>query len=101
MTLVAETYDIGDMPTVTATFRQIGTGALTTPTALTITVREPDGTETDYDQADATNPSVGVWAFTFPDVIDSCGIWTVKFFGTAVLIAAEEVSFKVRCSRID
>lgn len=96
-----QTYDIGDQPTITATFRQIGTGVLTTPNALTITVREPDGTETDYTQADATNPSVGVWEFAMPAVLDSCGIWTVKFFGTAGVIAAEEVSFKVRCSRIN
>lgn len=93
-------YDIGDQPVVTGTFRDVD-DALTTPPTITITVREPDGTETDYDQTDATNPSVGVWAFEMPGPLDSCGIWTVKFFGTTGLIAAQEVSFKVRCSRIN
>lgn len=97
---MTEPYDIGDQPTVTATFRDIDE-VLTDPSAITIKVREPDGTETAYDQTDATNPSVGVWSFLMPAPLDSCGIWTVKFFGTAGLIAAQETSFKVRCSRID
>lgn len=93
-------YDIGDQPIITGTFEDVD-GTPTDPTAITIIVREPDGTETGYDQSDATNPSVGVWSFQIPSALDSCGIWTVKFFGTATLVAAQEVSFKVRCSRIN
>jgi hypothetical protein len=93
-------YDIGDQPIITGTFEDVD-GTPTDPTDIDVIVREPDGTETSYDDSDMTHVSTGVWSFQIPSALDSCGIWTVKFFGTAGLVAAQEVSFKVRCSRIN
>ena len=75
-----ESYEVGDQPTVTGTFRERDTGELADPTAITVRVRKPDGTITPYDQD---------------------GKWTVKFYGTEGVIVAEEISFSVQCSVMD
>lgn len=96
-----ESYEVGDQPTVTGTFRERGTGELADPTAITVKVRKPDGTITPYDETSMDNISVGVWEFTLPDPLDQDGKWTVKFYGTEGVITAEEISFSVQCSVMD
>lgn len=97
------TFDIGDKPTVTATFRDRSTGALANPSGVTVKMLEPDGTLTTYVHPDVniTNPSVGIWEFTLPMIIDQDGGWTVKFYGTAGIIAAESVLLAIEYSAVD
>ena len=64
--MTTQQYDIGDMPVVTGTFRLVETDELADPTAITVKVRKPDGTVTVYSEASLSNPSVGIWKFTFP-----------------------------------
>lgn len=93
------TYDIGDRPVATATFRNAA-DVLTDPSAVTFLVRNPAGLETPYvsPHAAIVNTAVGVWTFTLPTPIDSSGNWHVRAKGTAGLITAGEVSFFVRSS---
>lgn len=96
-----ETYQVGDRPTVTAYFTTIDTGDPANPTAITVRVRKPDGTVTTYDQTNCTNPETGTWKFAFPFSIDQTGKWSVKFQGTATVIAADTISFAVECDEFD
>ena len=85
-------YDIGDAPVVTATFRT-SAGVLTNPTAVTAKMVEPDGTQTTLSAP--TNTGTGIYTVTCP-TFDQSGRHVVKFFGTGVLIAAEEVAIDVK-----
>jgi hypothetical protein len=93
-----DTYDVGDQPIVTATFRDEA-DVLESPSTVTVKVIEPNGTQratVTTPDASITNPSTGVFAYTFPAALDQSGIWRVKFAGTAGLVAAEEIEFMVR-----
>lgn len=93
-------YDIGDQPVATATFRDVD-DVLTNPSTVVFKTRTPSGVETTYTSPNAniTNPSVGVWKFTFPAAVTEAGNWVVRARGTAGLLAAEESTFIVRRSR--
>jgi hypothetical protein len=94
-----DVYDIGDQPTVTATFTAADGETLESPSTVTVKVIEPNGTQratVTTPAASITNPSTGVFAYTFPAALDQSGVWRVKFQGTAGLIAAEEIEFMVR-----
>lgn len=88
---------VGSAPVITATFAE-DDGVPADPTAVEVVTYAPDGTRTVYTHPDATisNPSTGTWVFTFPAGITQHGIWWVKIAGTAGILAASEVSFKVR-----
>lgn len=94
-------YDIGDRPTITATFRtapESEGGTLVDPTTVTVRVRTPAGTETLYTSPTASivNSSTGVWVFTFPAAFDAAGDWFVRFRGTAGTLTAAEQKLTVR-----
>jgi len=93
-------YDIGDQPTVVATFVDVD-GVASDPSAITFEVKDPAGTITTESQADATNPSVGTWHWTLPAVIDAHGLWHVRVAATGGLICAGESKFRVRDSAFD
>lgn len=95
-----ELFNIGDQPTVVATFRERQTKVLADPSTIVVKVRKPDGTITDFDETDCVNISVGIWEFPFQSPLDEDGQWTVKFSGTATVIASDEISFGVRCAKI-
>lgn len=96
---MATTYDIGDRPTATVTFRDTA-DVLTSPTTVVFVVRTPAGVETPYTSPHAaiTTVSTGVFAFTFPAPLNEAGAWHVRAKGTAGLEAAAELSFQVRRS---
>ena len=96
-----KSYELGDRPEVTATIRNIS-NALTNPTKITVTVRKPDGTQSSYDQdhVAVNNGSVGVWTFVFQTSLDQVGDWSVKWYATETLIAAEEYIFSVDKSKV-
>jgi hypothetical protein len=88
---MATTYDIGDAPVVTATFRNIA-GDLADPTTVTAKLREPDGTQTNLTPL---KDSVGTYSVILAP-FDQSGRHRVKFFGTGDLTAAEELTLNVR-----
>lgn len=96
---MATVYDIGDRPTVTATFTDAA-GALTDPSTVVAIVRTPAGVETTTTSPNAAlvNTSTGVWAFTLPTALTAAGNWRVRIKGTAGLIAAAETTLAVRAS---
>ncbi len=93
------TLDIGDRPTATVTFRNTAK-ALTSPTTVVFITRSPSGVEASYTtpHASITNPSVGVFVFTFPAPLNAAGKWYVRAKGTAGHEAAAEQMFQVRAS---
>ena len=96
---MASIYDIGDRPTVTATFTSAA-GVLTNPSTVVAILRTPVGVETTTTSPNAAlvNSSTGVWAFTLPTAFDTAGNWQVRIKGTAGLIAAAETTLAVRAS---
>ena len=99
---MASYYDIGDRPTVTATFTSV-TGALTNPSTVVAMLRNPVGVETTITSPNAAlvNSSTGVWVFTLPTAFDTDGNWYVRIKGTAGLIAAAETTLAVRASNFN
>ena len=91
------TYDIGDRPTLTATFYDEDS-VLSDPSAITFSLLAPDDTVITGDEGDATNPSPGVWKWTIPAAFDQAGWWTFRAEATAGLQTAEELSVPVRAS---
>jgi len=90
------TFDIGDRPRVTATFTDID-GTPATPSTIVVKVRNPAGIETTYTSPDATitTPATGTVRFTWPEPLDTPGVWAVRIAGTAGVEAAAETTFRV------
>lgn len=88
------TYDVGDTRTLTGTFRNAA-GALTDPTAVVLTVRKPDGTET---VTSTTHASTGV--YTAAVSFDQSGVWRYRFEGTGTVAEAGEQMLTVRRQRV-
>lgn len=83
-------YDIGDRPTLIAQFtNEAGTAA--DPTAITFTLKAPDGTLTTATQSAATNPAVGTWKWPIPAAFDQSGVWWFRAEATAGLETAAEM----------
>jgi hypothetical protein len=87
-------YDIGDNVRIYAPF-VVGTTP-TDPTAITLIVRKPSGTETTYTygEAEITRSSAGNY---HKDIVpDQHGEWKYRWEGTGAAVAAFEGSFDVR-----
>jgi len=71
-----------------------------TSTAVAIRLRKPDGTETDYTEADdeVTNPDDNVWRFLTD--CDQTGRWSVRFRSTTGLEAAATTTVTVPASPV-
>jgi uncharacterized protein YfaS (alpha-2-macroglobulin family) len=83
-------FDIGDRLKVTGTFTVAG--AATDPSAITVRIRKPDGTETSTAATD--DPSaVGKWLHEFD--VTMAGVWSVAMKGTGPATASEEVLVQV------
>jgi hypothetical protein len=92
-------YDIGDQPSLKATFYDDSEPpVLADPTAITFSLKAPDGTVVSGTESSATNPSTGVWLWTIPAPFDAPGTWYFRAAATAGLITAAETSIKVRKS---
>jgi hypothetical protein len=89
-----ETYDVGDKPEVQVTFRDTA-DVLTNPGALSGLIRYPDGTEAALSAP--TNNSTGIYTWAIPTLTQQ-GVHVVRAKGTSGLVAATEVSFKVRAT---
>lgn len=76
--------EVGEITTLEARFTDT-TGALADPTAVTLTVTDPSGTETAVDPGDIDNPEVGV--YTHDLTVPSAGVWTYTWTGTGAVTA--------------
>ena len=88
--MAIDVYDLGDAPTITAVFKNLA-GA-ETDTTVAVTHREPDKTESSITPA---NTAVGTYTAT-TEIIDQTGTHIIKFFGTGIVVAAEEITFRIR-----
>jgi len=93
-------YDIGDRPTITATFTNAA-DALTDPSTVQFKWKTPAGIETTITSPDATiaNPSVGIWTYTPAAALSESGRYIARAKGTAGLITAGELSFTVQTTQ--
>ena len=100
---VVTVFEIGDQPLITATFTNAA-NALTNPTTVTFITVNPVGAEitTVSPNAQITNPSTGVWVYTFPGTtgIQVAGTWVWRVKGVGALIAADEGSWVVSASLV-
>jgi len=85
---------IGDNIVLTTTFTVDGTP--TAPTAVVLTIKAPDGTETT--PANSTS-SVGVYTATVP--VDQAGTWAYRWVGSGAAVGVDEGTFYVRFSLLD
>lgn len=96
-------YLIGDQPQVTATFTNAA-NVLTDPTTVTFIFVDPTGAQTTTASPNAaiTNPSTGVWTYTWPGstgiLVAGMYAWRVK--GVGALIGADEGTMEVVASLV-
>lgn len=103
--------DIGDLirvgnpsqDTASAAFSTIA-GTATDPTAVTLVVQKPDGTQLAYSWPSAgangtlTKESTG--RFYYEVAIDQAGTWLFRLAGTGAVVAASEGSFRVQRRKV-
>ena len=92
-------YDIGDGVTLSAAFATKA-GVATDPTTVTVRVKNPAGTVTDYvygTDEEVVRDSDG--AFHLDVLVDASGTWYYRCAGTGAVQAAAEGSFTVRSSQ--
>lgn len=89
-------YDIGDLVQVTATFKNAA-GAPTDPTTVACEVRDPAGNTTTPPTSKA---STGVYTANVDLTAAKAGVWWYRFVGTGACQAAEEASFYVEASNV-
>lgn len=89
------TFDIGDMVRLGATFTT--GGVATDPTTVSLSVKPAGSTVTSYTWALAEITRTGAGVF-FKDVpiVTYSGTWNYRWVGTGVISTAEEGSFIVR-----
>lgn len=93
-------FTIGTRVVITGEFTDV-TGAADDPSAITFSLRKPDGTIVTATEAAAVNPAVGEWSWTASVLLDQHGTWVARVAGTAGLETASEVTFRVRDSAFD
>lgn len=88
---MANTYSIGDLVELTATFTTVATGDDIAPTTVVITVEAPNGATS---TPDVSNPSTGV--YTAEVSITLPGTYRWRAVGTGAAQAALDSFFLVR-----
>ena len=91
---------IGNGVTSTQEFR-VSSGTLTNPTAVTVTVREPDATKTVYTyptDPEVVRDSTGIYHISI--VPDAVGRWGFYWLGTGTVPRATEEFINVVSSKV-
>lgn len=87
-------YLIGNEITLTATFSDVATGALTDPSDVVCRLLAPDGTESDLTP---TSSATGIWSASSTPTMP--GAWKYRWEATGTsVIAAAEGTYEVRPS---
>lgn len=94
---MARFFDIGDRPTVSGAFTDLA-GEPAAPTAVTVSVLHPDGTEDGASSPDDSITLGETTTYTFPSPLDEPGLWIVRMRATEGVEAAGEIPFRVRMS---
>lgn len=90
-------FQPGDTVTLDTTFKV--DDVLTDPTAVTLTVRAPDGTQTAYvylTDAEVVKDSTGTYHADI--VVDAAGIWAWEWEGTGAAAGVDEGTFTVEAT---
>ncbi len=93
---MTDTFDVGDIRRLTATYTDFA-AAVADPTAIVLTIREPDGVLVTKDwpaPADITKDSTGVFHYDF--TIAKEGRHVVNWTSTGAVVAAGESEFWAR-----
>ena len=98
--MAVETYDIGDRPVLTATFKDEDDVA-TAMTAIVWKIVDPAGTVTTEAIGDATNTATGVYEWQIPAAFNTSGRWVLRAAGTSPIETAAELVVRVRDSAFD
>lgn len=90
------TYDIGDVVTITGTFTV--SGVPTDPTTVTLTITHPDGTTEAHTGTGGglTNPSIGTWKYNHSTTM--AGVHAAQLVGTGAAASSEPDRFYVRAN---
>lgn len=93
-------YQLGTAVSITETFSLLGVP--TSPTTVTFTIQDPNGTETIYTNGDPEllNPSPGVYILQLP-ALTVPGKWLYMVAGTGTVIAVGQGEFTMLQSAID
>jgi len=94
---VSEAFDVGDCARVSTTFTAAA-GGLEDPTDIFASFRPPDGSVVSVAGGAIIRDSQGL--FHTDIAVDQEGVYWVRFWGTGVVVAAEEISFTVRAKRV-
>jgi hypothetical protein len=93
----------GSTVTLSATFTKTSTGAVTDPTTITLTVVDPQDSETEYTYAEAEVLRSGTGAYYYDLAVpfdeDSEGEWWFRWNATGAVAGVVEGKFIVRQSR--
>lgn len=103
--------DVGDLERVGNPSQDTASAAFTTlagtptdPTAVTLVVQKPDGTQLHYGWpsagADGTLTRESAGRFYFDVTIDQSGTWRFRLAGTGAVTAASEGSLRVDRQRV-
>jgi hypothetical protein len=96
------TFDIGDAVDVQMLFySDAAKTTLADPTAVSLRVRKPDGTATDYSYGGAgtvTKSATGTYVQLI--TVDQAGRWWFRWAGTGAVATVEESEFRVRERRV-
>ena len=92
-------YDIGDKVRLTATFKNLN-NIEADPTAVTLKVRDPSGTETSYAYPVAVTRS-GLGVYYHDLTFDKSGNWFYRWVGTGDVHTAAEARLRVKDTAFD
>ena len=94
-------YDVGDVVRIaTSPVFSVG-GVATDPSTVTLTVKEPDGTETAYTYAGGGVTKAATGSYYKDVTADAAGLWAWEWVGTGNAAAAASGAFRVRVPATD
>jgi hypothetical protein len=93
------TYDVGDVTRLSITFTQ--GGAAIDPSTVSLTVQQPDGTQTTYTYTGATITRDSLGNYHVDVSLTLVGTHRYRWVSTGTGAAAEEGSIAVRVRRVN
>lgn len=90
-------YPIGDPIHLTVQFND-ASGPATDPSTITAKIRAPSGTITTQTYGDGVLQRSGTGAYYLDVITTSSGVWSYRFIGAGLLVAASEAEFFVQYS---
>lgn len=98
MATTFNTYDIGDLIRIRATFRDVD-GNLADPDTVSVYIKSPDGPVEDV-TADAVASGTGEWYVDYDTTGAESGVWHYRFVGTGNVQQSSDWGFILRRSEV-